>query len=217
MSVLCYTLYYKCGETLKEIAQFDAFDDLDASKKAAAAYTQYCDDRGFKIYYTRCWNTDTATIFDVGSHTEFFVLYPKVSLTEVFFEPSTKATYTIKDRDRVLFGNEDATRLVVGGVKYFDSADVGTLKWLATNGFLSLGDCQNGSPPAGEFIKFMESHPSFVANGYAVSECRSDCRVSITGLSATNISKDDIVDFADKFSDADEFSVAHGAAYCWYD
>lgn len=217
MSVLCYTLYYKSGKTLKEIAQFDASDDLDASKKAAVAYNKYCDDRGFKIYYTRCWNTDKETIFDVGSHTEFFVLYPKISLGNLFFEPETEMRYTIEDRDRVLFGNEDATRHVIGGLKYFDDVGVDTLKWLVANGFLSPGDCQNDSPSAREFIEFMESHPTFVANGYATCKARPDCRVTITGLSAPRVSREDIIDFSDKFNDADEFSVSHGTAYCWYD
>ena len=37
---------------------------------------KFCDDRNFKIYYTRSWKTpDGAKVFDVGSHTEFFYLF----------------------------------------------------------------------------------------------------------------------------------------------
>ena len=34
--------------------------------------------QGRKIYYIRGWNEDNATVFDVGSHTEFFYLSPKI-------------------------------------------------------------------------------------------------------------------------------------------
>jgi hypothetical protein len=37
---------------------------------------KFCEDRKFKIYYVREWRTpDGATVYDVGSHTEFFYLY----------------------------------------------------------------------------------------------------------------------------------------------
>lgn len=29
---------------------------------------------GFQIYYTRCWETEEGTMYDIGSHTEFFLL-----------------------------------------------------------------------------------------------------------------------------------------------
>ena len=35
----------------------------------------FCEERNFRIYYTRMWNTkENETCFDVGSHTEFFYL-----------------------------------------------------------------------------------------------------------------------------------------------
>ena len=30
----------------------------------------------FKVYYTRCWEKDGFTYFDVGSWTEFFIMAP---------------------------------------------------------------------------------------------------------------------------------------------
>lgn len=37
---------------------------------------KFCEDRNFKIYYVRTWQTpDGAKAYDVGSHTEFFYLY----------------------------------------------------------------------------------------------------------------------------------------------
>lgn len=35
---------------------------------------EFCNERGFKIYYTRCWKRDNVVVYDVGSHTEFFLL-----------------------------------------------------------------------------------------------------------------------------------------------
>ena len=36
---------------------------------------KFCDDRDFKIYYTRCWITEEGLKkFDVGSWSEFFYL-----------------------------------------------------------------------------------------------------------------------------------------------
>ena len=33
----------------------------------------FLEEHNFKSYYTRSWNTDEGTKFDVGSHTEFFL------------------------------------------------------------------------------------------------------------------------------------------------
>lgn len=34
----------------------------------------FCDERNFKIYYVRSWNTENGEKhYDVGSHTEFFI------------------------------------------------------------------------------------------------------------------------------------------------
>lgn len=36
---------------------------------------KFCEERNFKIYYTRSWKTKSGrTKYDVGSHTEFFYL-----------------------------------------------------------------------------------------------------------------------------------------------
>ena len=33
----------------------------------------FLDEHNFKSYYTRTWKTDEGTMYDVGSHTEFFL------------------------------------------------------------------------------------------------------------------------------------------------
>ena len=35
---------------------------------------KFCDERDFKIYYIRIWETEDGLKYDVGSHTEFFIL-----------------------------------------------------------------------------------------------------------------------------------------------
>ena len=35
---------------------------------------KFLDDHKFKSYYTRVWEADGRLVFDVGSHTEFFLL-----------------------------------------------------------------------------------------------------------------------------------------------
>jgi len=46
----------------------------------------FCAERNYKIYYMRTWNTKykdtTVTVFDVGSHTEFFYLSPSVNIEQ---------------------------------------------------------------------------------------------------------------------------------------
>lgn len=33
----------------------------------------FLDEHNFKSYYTRQWNVDNGTVYDVGSHNEFFL------------------------------------------------------------------------------------------------------------------------------------------------
>lgn len=35
---------------------------------------KFCDERNYKIHYTRMWDEPDGTHFDVGSHSEFFIL-----------------------------------------------------------------------------------------------------------------------------------------------
>lgn len=35
---------------------------------------KFCDERNFKIYYMRWWDKDNVRTYDVGSHSEFFLL-----------------------------------------------------------------------------------------------------------------------------------------------
>lgn len=53
--------------------------DQDILDEAFLLIHAFCAEHNFKIYYSRIWNRDDTTIFDVGSHTEFFHLTPAVN------------------------------------------------------------------------------------------------------------------------------------------
>lgn len=41
--------------------------------QASMKINQFLDAHNFKSYYTRSWDTHEGTMYDVGSHTEFFL------------------------------------------------------------------------------------------------------------------------------------------------
>lgn len=48
----------------------DCVDEHEAWR----AIHQFCEERNFHIYYSRSWTENGETWYDVGSHTEFFIL-----------------------------------------------------------------------------------------------------------------------------------------------
>ena len=64
---------------MRELCQID---DTRTSKQVTSEIMreirQFCKERKFHIYYTRIWDvpSENRTMFDVGSHTEFFVTEP---------------------------------------------------------------------------------------------------------------------------------------------
>ena len=68
----------------REILSIDGhgMSDKEIRKIAFAKMNEFCDERNFKIYYVRSWNEPGRTVFDVGSHTEFFHLVPEVKFNE---------------------------------------------------------------------------------------------------------------------------------------
>lgn len=43
-------------------------------KEAIKEIYKFCEERNFKIYYVRIWESNNRKHYDVGSHTEFFHL-----------------------------------------------------------------------------------------------------------------------------------------------
>lgn len=84
-----HILIFKDGRGHKrKIAFIKDRDDAGQSKsdqnildEANLLIRAFCAERHFTIYYTRVWNSDGKTIFDVGSHSEFFHLIPAVDFT----------------------------------------------------------------------------------------------------------------------------------------
>ncbi len=79
----------------REIAKINALTDDGRSKpesgildEARTVIASFCAERNFKIYYTRIWTKDGATVFDVGSHTEFFRLQPPINMDNLWDEVS---------------------------------------------------------------------------------------------------------------------------------
>ena len=50
--------------------------DVASDSEAYGKIKAFCNERGFPIHYTRICKKDGVSIYDVGSHFEFFVLYP---------------------------------------------------------------------------------------------------------------------------------------------
>ena len=48
--------------------------DKNVTERTARIQIQaFLDKHNFRSYYTRSWNTDEGTMYDVGSHSEFFL------------------------------------------------------------------------------------------------------------------------------------------------
>lgn len=79
-------LYFKDSHgEMRVIAEFDnGKTDKEYLEAAEKEIKRFCDERNFKIYYTRVWHEDRSgqkmTKFDVGSHTEFFYLDQAINL-----------------------------------------------------------------------------------------------------------------------------------------
>ena len=83
-----HSLVFK-GTHTREIATIQnkndngiAKTDQDILQEAMLLIRVFCAERHFTIYYTRIWNSGGKTIFDVGSHSEFFHLIPEVQFHE---------------------------------------------------------------------------------------------------------------------------------------
>lgn len=79
-------LYFKNGRgQVRKIGKIDGRMSMEkAFAEANRQIKVFCDERNFEINYVRVWNTELSeglnrklvTMFDVGSHTEFFYTYP---------------------------------------------------------------------------------------------------------------------------------------------
>lgn len=74
--------FYNSYGNGREIATLEGnMTDEEVYDAAFNEIKKFCDDRNFTVYYLRLRNTNEDTIIDVGSHTEFFHINPKIDIT----------------------------------------------------------------------------------------------------------------------------------------
>lgn len=81
-----YSLIFKGDHNnSREITKIATLDESGCLKtydkilnEAVSIIHTFCSEHNFRIHYTRMWNRGGITIFDVGSHTEFFHLLPPI-------------------------------------------------------------------------------------------------------------------------------------------
>lgn len=105
----------------------------------------------------------------------------------------------------------------LGGTKHFEGMDYQTLQWMVDNRFADPEDYQNNSPTIAEFLTFLKEHTNFRAIGYVVDIDRHDYRLSVEGITGTDLNIDDILDFCNFVHDANVFEVSLQFARAWYD
>jgi hypothetical protein len=105
-----------------------------------------------------------------------------------------------------------------GDICYFRGVPLEMLQKLIEARFVELGPW-NSCPGVGNgFLPFMRRHPEFQAHGYLVPWERRDSRITVEGIEKMGpLSLEELVDFADKFREADEMQIRTDYARCWYD
>lgn len=83
-----HSLVFKGSHDTKEIAKINDLDEANHLKSNQEILNEvdllihaFCADFNFKIHYIRFWNRDSTTVFDVGSHSEFFYLSPAIDFS----------------------------------------------------------------------------------------------------------------------------------------
>jgi len=105
-----------------------------------------------------------------------------------------------------------------GGVARFEKASLGTLETALSLGYLDLDDRQNYAPTTGEILAFIQRNPDFTAHGYCVSAKREDSRITLEGVQLNRAPKlEELIDFINCFSFADELEVSNAGIWVWYD
>ena len=137
----------------------------------------------------------------------------------------------IVERDEIIFGIYDPEDYY-SGVRNFEGVPPETIAKLVEKDYADPKETQGGSPSIQEFLDYCEQHPEMglTLSGYVVSNGRSDCRVTIDGISgelptgasvSTASAIAGIVSFYETFRFADDLDVDQGtssvALSAWYD
>jgi hypothetical protein len=49
--------------------------NVDSKEQANVEINKFCSDKKYEVYYTRSWEINGVVYYDVGSWSEFFLLY----------------------------------------------------------------------------------------------------------------------------------------------
>lgn len=137
---------------------------------------------------------------------------------------------TYKERDNILFGDDDNGRYGDNNCMtcLFDGLSKENVETLIREGFIRPDGDQNGSPSPEDFLEFMQNHKSTTVGGFAVSEHRPDYgdkedRCVLTNIAMIADNLDDMADFANAYCWADEFNITkikdsdRYFCYAWWD
>jgi len=105
-----------------------------------------------------------------------------------------------------------------GGLRHFNDMDYDTLQWMVDNRFADLEERQNDGPTIKSFLRYLKDRPNFSVIGYVVDSSRNDYRLSVDGITATDLSVDDKEFFSTIFGRwADEYELNDESARAWWD
>ena len=74
-----FELYFQSDDrAARFLGEIRCETEEDARREAVQEICEFCNQRNFRIHYLREWQQEfhgrPSTVFDVGSHTEFFIL-----------------------------------------------------------------------------------------------------------------------------------------------
>lgn len=78
--------------------------NLQLEKEIWAHIQKFLDDHNYKSYYTRMWYNDGYTWYDVGSHTEFFLVDANMMEQHEDEQKEEEIIYNTAQRDKRAFG-----------------------------------------------------------------------------------------------------------------
>jgi hypothetical protein len=105
-----------------------------------------------------------------------------------------------------------------GGISRFKNAPLDVLEKLILHGFVHLGEWNSCPGVQDLFLPFLLRHPDFTVHGYAISKERKDALITIEGIECNvSMTIETVIDFANTFRQADDFTLSPNRARCWYD
>ena len=103
------------------------------------------------------------------------------------------------------------------GIRKYRELSRRDLYKLFDEGWIDPDECTDHSPTMKEFCDFITMHPLIKAHGYVTDRTQEKCRVVITGLEYHQaVIMEMLVDFVQKFKNADEFNTGVRVLWCDY-